>query len=156
MNKYFFGKEYTFTEKIEFRFKNKSGDWRYAESIGNIAGDQLLFVTRDITDRKQTENLLLKSEKKYKDLFEKSEDAILIIHNGKFVDCNQATVNMLRYNNKSELLNTHPSELSPEKQPDGKLSFAKANDLLSIIKAFKLLSERHFFFNSSRFTSSFT
>ncbi|MCK4694851.1 MAG: PAS domain S-box protein, partial [Candidatus Cloacimonetes bacterium] len=56
----------------------------------------------------------------------------LIIHNGKFVDCNQATVNMLHYNNKEELLNTHPSELSPEKQPDGKMSFTKANEMMKI------------------------
>ncbi len=73
-----------------------------------------------------------KSEKKYRDLFEKSDDAILIIKNGKFVDCNQATVKMLRYNNKKELLNTHPSELSPEKQPDGKSSFEKADEMMNI------------------------
>jgi len=126
------GKQFPLNETIEFRSKDKFGNWFYVQSTGNIVGDQLLFVTRDITKRKQTEDLLMKSEKKYRDLFEKSEDAILIIHNGKFVDCNQATVNMLRYNNKSEFLNTHPSELSPEKQPDGKLSFAKANEIMKI------------------------
>ncbi len=89
-------------------------------------------ILEDITERKQAENLLVKSEKKYRDLFEKSEDAILIIHNGEFVDCNHATLNMLHYNNKEELLNTHPSELSPEKQPDGKMSFMKANKMIKI------------------------
>jgi len=89
-------------------------------------------IVIDTTEKKQSELLLKESEKKYKDLFEKSDDAILIIENGKFVDCNQATVRILRYNNKEELLNTHPSELSPEMQPDGKPSFKKAEEMMNI------------------------
>lgn len=87
---------------------------------------------RDISERIRTEKSLGESEKKYRDLFEKSEDAILIIENGKFVDCNNATVKMLRYNSKEDLLVTHPSELSPEKQPDGRSSYQKANEMMSI------------------------
>ncbi len=134
------GKKLPLKTAIELRFKNKSGNWRNIQCNGNIVGNQILFVTRDITEQKQAENLLMKSEKKYKDLFEKSEDAILIIHNGKFVDCNQSTVNMLRYNKKDEFLNTHPSELSPEKQADGKSSFTKANEMMKT--AFKNGSHR--------------
>ncbi|RZB30779.1 MAG: hypothetical protein SRB1_03059 [Desulfobacteraceae bacterium Eth-SRB1] len=73
---------------------------------------------------------LRECEEKYRNLFEKAKDAILIIYNRKFVDCNQAAIEMLRYNNKDELLNTHPSELSPEKQPDGKMSFTKADEMM--------------------------
>ncbi|MBW2545394.1 MAG: PAS domain-containing protein, partial [Deltaproteobacteria bacterium] len=97
-------------------------------------------IVRDATKRKEVEEAQRESEKKYRELFEKSEDAILIIHNGKFVDCNQAAIKMLRYNRKDELLNMHPSELSPEKQPDGKLSFAKADELMKT--AFKNGSHR--------------
>ena len=39
---------------------------------------------------------------------------------------------MLRYKNKKELLDTHPSELSPEFQPDGKPSFEKADEMMRI------------------------
>ena len=81
-------------------------------------------------DRKRSEEALRESEKKYRDLFEKSKDAVLIIHNEKFVDCNQATINMLKYKNKDEFLNTHPSELSPEIQPDGRLSSDKAEEMM--------------------------
>ena len=83
-------------------------------------------------DRKRSEDALRDSEKKYKDLFEKSKDAVLIIINEKFVDCNQATINMLRYKNKDEFLNTHPSELSPKMQPDGRLSSEKADEMMKI------------------------
>ncbi len=68
----------------------------------------------------------------YRDLFECSADAILIIEGETFVDCNQATVDMLRYEKKEEVLATHPSELSPPTQPDGRDSFDKANEMIAI------------------------
>ena len=68
----------------------------------------------------------------YRELFERSADAILIIEGDTFIDCNQATVEMLRYNNKTELLSTHPSELSPPIQPDGRDSYTKANEMIAI------------------------
>ncbi len=56
----------------------------------------------------------------YRALFEQSADAILIIDGDTFVDCNQATVDMLRYRTRAELLRTHPSEVSPISQPAGR------------------------------------
>lgn len=68
----------------------------------------------------------------YRELFERSADAILIIEGETFVDCNDATVRMLRYRDKAQLLETHPSELSPEKQPDGRDSREKASEYMAI------------------------
>jgi len=68
----------------------------------------------------------------YRELFERSADANLVIDGDTFVDCNEATVKMLRYANRDELLQTHPSELSPEFQPDGRISFEKANDMMAL------------------------
>ncbi|MCB9915718.1 MAG: response regulator [Planctomycetes bacterium] len=68
----------------------------------------------------------------YRELFERSADAILIIEGDKFIDCNDATVRMLRFGSRAELLQTHPSELSPPVQPDGRQSFEKANEMMSI------------------------
>jgi len=69
---------------------------------------------------------------RYRSLFEDSADAILIIDGDTFIDCNQATVEMLRYDNKLQLLETHPSELSPPVQPDGRDSYKKANEMIRI------------------------
>ena len=63
---------------------------------------------------------------KYRDFFEKSSDAMLIIENGLFVDCNRAAIKMLHYDDKEEFLGTPPHELSPEYQPDGMKSSDKA------------------------------
>ncbi len=49
------GKEIPISERIEFRFKNKIGNWRYMQSTVNIVRKELLAVTRDITDSKLAE-----------------------------------------------------------------------------------------------------
>lgn len=105
---------------------------------GNLSGYR--GIDRDITDRKQAREALRVSEQKYRVLFEQSADATLIIDGNEFVDCNEAAVKMLHYDNVEELLRTHPSELSPERQPDGRLSYEKANEIMAL--AFKKGSHR--------------
>ncbi|MDF1562795.1 MAG: ATP-binding protein [Deltaproteobacteria bacterium] len=68
----------------------------------------------------------------YRELFERSADAILIIEGDRFVDANQAAVEMLRYGSREEVLQTHPSELSPACQPDGRPSYEKANEMIAL------------------------
>lgn len=80
------------------------------------------------------------SKDRYRELFERSADAILIIEGNQFVDCNDATVRMLRFNCKEEVFGTHPSVLSPERQPDGRLSVEKADELIHA--AFTIGSQR--------------
>ncbi len=69
-------------------------------------------------------------EARYRKLFENSADAILIIKDEVFIDCNAAAVEMLGYPDRAALLRTHPSEISPEYQPDGQRSFDKANEYM--------------------------
>lgn len=57
-----------------------------------------------------------------------------------FIDCNPAAVDMFGCSDKNQLLSLHPSELSPEKQPDGSLSRKEENK--RIAKAIELGSNR--------------
>lgn len=82
-----------------------------------------------------------KNDDPYRMSFEKSKDAILMIENAKFIDCNQAAVNMFGYKNKTQLLLIHPSEISPDTQPDGKDSFPKAEEMME----FALKNGSHLF-----------
>ena len=133
---HFEGKTDFFEE--EYRISHKDGSIKWILDRGLAQHDEDGTVVRmagsesDITDRKIAEDALHESEQKYKDLFEKSDDAVLILSDNQFIDCNMATVKMLRYNDKKELINTHPSVLSPEKQPDGRLSYEKAEEMINI------------------------
>ena len=56
------------------------------------------------------------------DVFEKSEDAILLLKEERFIACNRAAVSMLGASDKNQVLNTYPADLSPEFQPHGQRS----------------------------------
>jgi len=64
-------------------------------------------------------------------VFERSPDAILLLDDGVFIDCNQAAVDMLRAAGKDELLSLSPSDLSPAIQPDGTSSTTKAQQMIA-------------------------
>lgn len=94
----------------------------------------------DISERKAVQERLSASEELFRRLFHDSGDALLLIIDGKFVDCNQNTVKMLGAESKDQVLHTHPSELSPQYQDDGRLSSEKAEEMMDI--AFKYGSHR--------------
>ncbi len=62
--------------------------------------------------------------------FYNSTDATLLIDGEVFVDCNNKTIEMLRASSKEQVLSIHPSDLSPETQPDGHSSHAKAGEMI--------------------------
>jgi diguanylate cyclase (GGDEF)-like protein/PAS domain S-box-containing protein len=70
----------------------------------------------------------------FKQLFELSPDPTWIIYGNRFVECNEAAIRTLGYQNRDELLNVHPSKLSPPRQPDGEDSYAKAERMMAIAK----------------------
>ena len=63
-------------------------------------------------------------------LYQKSTDGILLLQDGKFIDCNESALRMLGYANKEMLVNHHPADTSPERQPDGSSSRKKAEEMM--------------------------
>ena len=75
------------------------------------------------------------SEQRFMDVLYASEDAILLLDNDVFVDCNRAAARMLGYACRDDFLRRNPADLSPPTQPDGRDSREKAQELLP--KAFE-------------------
>ncbi len=73
------------------------------------------------------------SEAKFRLLFERSADPILLMDPSKgpkFIDCNEASVRLLGFRTKEELVRLDLTGFSTEWQPDGQLSAAKAVELV--------------------------
>ena len=70
----------------------------------------------------------------FKQLFELSPDPAWIIDGNRFLECNEAAIKTLGYPSRDELLNVHPSKLSPPRQPDGEDSYVKAERMMAIAK----------------------
>ena len=73
---------------------------------------------------------LAASENRLQTLFDQAADAVFLLEEQRIIDCNQAAVNLLRYSNKTELLDLHPHQFSPKRQPDGQLSAVKIKFML--------------------------
>ncbi len=84
--------------------------------------------------QEQAETLLRLSETEdnFNKIFYDAEDAILMIKDDLFIDCNETTVKMLGAVDKQSVIDLMPSEISPEFQPDGRLSTDKAQEMIDI------------------------
>lgn len=80
----------------------------------------------DITEKKAAEEALKQGEEKFRLLFEKSADGILFLDEGGILDCNHSALAIMGCVQKSRLLGLHTRDLSPQRQPDGRLSSQKA------------------------------
>ncbi len=92
-------------------------------------------ISTDITDRKRTEEALRESEKKFRTLYESTSDAVMLLDDKAFFDCNEATLRTFGCSSREEFLDKHPSQFSPPQQPDGQDSMSLANE--RIATAFK-------------------
>ena len=96
-------------------------------------GDRPLIVTvwRDISERKVMEEALRQSENKFRLLFERSADPMLLLdlESWRFLDCNQAALSLMEFTEKAQIISVPPWEISPEFQPDGQRSEEKARSI---------------------------
>lgn len=78
------GKEKT-GRKIEYRFRHADGYYLWVETAGSLLLDEAgkirgaIFVGRDISDRKKIEEALLKSEAKYRTIFENTGTSVVFV-----------------------------------------------------------------------------
>ncbi len=86
----------------------------------------------DLLERQLQDERIAASEQTFRILFEDAADSILLLKVGRFTDCNAATLALLGYADKAQLLNKTPAELSPELQPDGRPSSEKAAAMIAI------------------------
>ena len=107
------------------KLRKKNGETYPADlsvSTFDLSGQKaMLFVSRDITAQKAAEAELVVSEQRYRAVFEAANDAIFLMKDYTFVDCNVPTQIMFGCN-REQIIGQPPYRFSPETQPDGSSS----------------------------------
>jgi len=94
-----------------------------------------LHILSDITERERAEELLKNMAAKFHTLYESSPDAIMLLNEKGFFDCNEATLKMFGCHTRDEFVGKQPAQFSPPTQPGGEDSMSLANE--RIATAFK-------------------
>jgi PAS domain S-box-containing protein len=100
----------------------------HAQVIESDGRKLVLSVARDISERKAAEEKLAESQEKYETSFESSMDALMLLDEKSFLDCNVESLHLFGFNSVEEFSKKHPSDLSPTFQPDGLSSLESANN----------------------------
>ncbi len=119
----------------EFPVVRKNGDefWMEVKTTAtHFQGNPVVVVEmRDTSEH----DIASEGHAKYKAFFENSIDAMVILEGDTFVDCNTAAARMLGYESKANLISLRPPQVSPELQPDGRLSAVKATEMIELAYA---------------------
>jgi PAS domain S-box-containing protein len=87
----------------------------------------LIAAGLDITEREA-------SDERFRVLFERSSDAHLLYDEHGVIDCNDATLRMLRADGKEMVLGRSPIDLSPRRQSDGRLSVVVGDQMRQLAR----------------------
>jgi len=88
--------------QFETKHRRKDGsiwDVEISTSHYTVAGGRIFIFLRDITERKASDNRLLKSEKRFRNFFEKNSSIMLLVNpeSGKIEEANNAAVSYYGY-----------------------------------------------------------
>ncbi len=122
---------------LEYRFRHVDGSDCWVHENGRAIYDErgeplwLDGVILDVSDRHRYEEAQRKSEERYRVFFLTSHDAFMTVSPaGKLLSFNPAMKEMFRAADDAEMRSLAPWQMSPPRQPDGRLSSEKAAEMI--------------------------
>lgn len=107
--------------QVEFRMRHKQGHYVHILSRGQLIKDgggrprRFVGTHVDVSER-------VNAETRFRTMFESSRDAVMLLDEYGFFDCNPATLDIFGIADRELFCRYHPVDLSPQFQPDGRLS----------------------------------
>ena len=124
----------------------------YEFSAMKLSDKTIAVFFTDVTDKSKALASLKQSELKFKTLFESANDAIFLMKEDVFIDCNEKTLLMFN-TSKKDIIGKQPYLLSPEFQPDGHTSKSKTKEklLLALNGIPQFFEWKHIRFDGTQF-----
>ncbi|MDO9576387.1 MAG: PAS domain S-box protein, partial [Candidatus Cloacimonadales bacterium] len=79
---------------------------------------KIVGSVRSISDSVDIKNTLKKTEERYRKLFESTIDAVMLMDENGFFDCNDAALKIFGFSEKKHFMGLKPEEISPPFQPN--------------------------------------
>jgi len=108
--------------------------WFRGESIPERLSDSVLWhgYLQNISHRKFASEALLRSEAKFRSLYDSTSDAVVLFDQSGFLDCNSAASSMFNCENVKETKALLLCNMFPEFQPDGSDSHLVAREHMAL------------------------
>ncbi len=95
------------TVNFEYSITIREQEVWFAASISPIAEDSVIWVARDITERKQAEEALRQTEERYHSIFKNSDEGLFqTTLDGRYLSANPALARIYGYSSPEELIAT--------------------------------------------------
>lgn len=96
--------------------------WSAEQRLFAVSMAHLIALAVEQDERNRTQAALEQSEQRFRAIYNGSNDAVMILDDNGFIDCNPRAVELFGLHDKEELLRHRPDEFSPPTQPDGRPS----------------------------------
>ncbi len=82
-------------------------------------GWHVLAIIDTAIGQRREQDAMTRSQALYRALFEHTHDAVMLLEDGRFIACNDATLQVFGCRDRQQFIGVHPADLSPPEQADG-------------------------------------